>query len=50
MLIKRKRVFIGYNKYTISYYKFYIFNIYITIISSNIKFFKNIPDSSINNY
>ena len=50
MPIRREGVFMGYNKYIIFYYKLYISNIYITIISSNIKFFKDILDSSINNY
>jgi len=50
MPTRRKGVFIRYNKHTISYYNLYIFNIYITIISSNIKFFKDILDNSINNY
>ena len=50
MPIRREEIFIGYNKYTISYHKLYISNIYIIIIFSNIKFFKDIPNSSINNY
>ena len=50
ILIKREKVFIGYNKHTISYYRLYILDIYIIIIFSNIKFFKDIPGSSINNY
>jgi len=40
----------GYNKHITFYYKLYIFNIYIIIVFSNIKFFKDIPDNSINNY
>jgi len=50
MPTKRERVFMGYNKHITSHYKLYISNIYIIIISNNIKFFKNIPDNSINNY
>ena len=50
MPIRREEIFIGYNKYIIFYYKLYTFNIYIIIIFSNIKFFKDIPDNSINNY
>ena len=50
MPIGREGIFIEYNKHTIFYYKLYISNIYIIIISSNIKFFKNILDNSINNY
>jgi len=46
----RKGVFIGYNKYTIFHYKLYTSDIYIIIISNNIKFFKDILNSSINNY
>jgi len=40
----------GYNKYITSYYRLYTLDIYIIIIFSNIKFFKDIPDSFINNY
>ena len=40
----------GYNKYITFYYKLYIFNIYIIIIFSNVKFFKDILGSFINNY
>jgi len=50
MSIKREGIFIRYNKYTTFYYRLYIPNIYITIIFNNVKFFKDIPDSSINNY
>jgi len=50
MSTKREKVFIEYNKHTTSYYKLYIFNIYITIIFNNVKFFKDIPSNFINNY
>jgi len=50
IFIRREGIFMGYNKHTISYYRLYISNIYIIIIFSNIKFFKDIPNSSINNY
>ena len=45
-----KEIFIGYNKYTTAYYYVYAPNIYTTIILSNIKFFEDILESSINNY
>ena len=50
MPISRDGIFIGYNKNTIAYYRVYALNIYTTIISSNIKFFKDLPGSSIKNY
>ena len=50
MLIERKGIFIEYNTKTIVYYRIYIPDFYQTIISSNICFFKNIPESFINNY
>ena len=40
----------GYNKNTIAYYRVYAPNIYTIIISSNVKFFKNLLGSSIKNY
>jgi len=50
MPIGKEGVFMGYNKYITFYYKLYISNIYIIIIFSNIKFFKDIPNNFINNY
>ena len=50
MPIGREGIFISYNKNTIAYYKVYAPNIYTIIISSNIKFFKDLPGSSIKNY
>ena len=50
MLISREGIFIGYNKNTIAYYKVYTPNIYTIIISSNIKFFKDLLGSFIKNY
>jgi hypothetical protein len=50
ILLGRKGIFIDYNKQTIAYYKIYIPDIYKTIISSNIDFFKNIPRNTIRNY
>jgi len=50
MPIRKEGVFIEYNKHITSYHKLYVSNIYIIIISNNIKFFKDIPDNSINNY
>ena len=46
----RESIFIGYNEYTTVYKRVYIPDIYITIILSNIKFYKDLPGSSIKNY
>jgi len=50
MSIEREDIFIEYNIKITIYYKIYISDLYQTIISSNIYFFENIPESSINNY
>ena len=39
----------GYNKNTIAYYRVYTPNIYIILISSNVKFFKDFLRSFIKN-
>jgi len=50
ILLKKKGIFINYNKQIIIYYRIYIFNIYKTIFSNNIDFYKNIPSNIIENY
>ena len=50
MPIGHKGIFMGYNKHTTAYYYVYAPDIYTTIILSNIKFFKDLLGSSINNY
>jgi hypothetical protein len=50
ILLRKERIFMGYNKYTISHYRIYISNIYKMIILNNINFYKNIPKNLIRNY
>ncbi len=50
MPIGRKGIFIDYNKNTTAYYYVYTPDIYTTVISSNVKFFKDLLGSLINNY
>ena len=40
----------SYNENTIAYYMIYTSNIYTIILLSNIRFFENIPRSTINNF
>jgi hypothetical protein len=46
----RKGIFIGYNKHTTTHYYVYAPDIHTTIILSNVKFFKDLLGSLINNY
>ena len=46
----REGIFIGYNKNTTTYYHVYALNMYTIVILSNVKFFKDLLGSLINNY
>ena len=50
MPTKREGIFMEYDKNTIAYYIIYALNIYTTILLSNVRFFENIPGSTINNF
>ncbi len=50
MPIGREGIFIGYDKNTTAYYYVYTPDIHTTVISSNVKFFKDLLGSLINNY
>ena len=50
MLTRRESIFIKYNKNTITYYIIYAPNMHTTILSSNVRFFKDISGSTINNF
>ncbi len=50
MPIGREGIFIGYDKNTTAYYCVYAPDIYTTVISSNVQFFKDLLGSSIDNY
>lgn len=46
----REGVFMGYDEHTTSHHRLYAPDMHTTIVSSNVKFFEDIPGSSINNY
>jgi hypothetical protein len=46
----RKGIFIGYNEHTTTHYRVYAPDMHTTVILSNVKFFKDLLGSSIDNY
>jgi len=46
----REGIFMGYNENTTAYYHVYAPDMYTTVVSSNVKFFKDLLGSSIDNY
>ncbi len=50
MPIGREGIFMGYDENTTAYYRVYAPDIHTTVISSNVKFFKDLLGSLIDNY
>ena len=46
----REGIFMGYDEHTTTHYRVYAPDIHTTVISSNVKFFEDLPGSSIDNY